>query len=513
MNREAVLAAADFFPVDRGEALRPGLALFTDFLRASWFTEEAIRERLQLADPYALTPAWRGIWSRYVLDPRNPTDLLISVFLLNLSIHETVLAATLHADTLALLKELSLLVGTEDEKLACPVTVYPIGGIYVVTDWWHEHDGRSIAPTAVMALGRDSYGFARLAASGRGRAALDVCTGSGVIALTTSRNCDRVIGTDINPRAINFARFNALLNGIENCEFVEGHLFDPVQGMSFDLITANPPFVPSPARKLLFRDGGPKGEDVLGEIIQESRNYLADGGSCLIKTDLVHEADVTYDEKLRSWLGAGGGVAAILSEPAVSPFTYAMQHIGQDVLQVPRAKLFDWIDHYRELGIEGIAHAYIVLKKTDRSSSAMRTLFIDGPFRQEIAMGAVDDMLRRIQILASLSVTDLRFHADYSLGQVALVRENVQLAPCRLPHIVADGLQRLGGAAITVQSLTDELAALGRRVGPTRLRELESLLEDLFVAGYLRVADDGVPVDPSNRKERRRIASIAWWSQ
>jgi methylase of polypeptide subunit release factors len=513
MNREAVLGDADFFPVDGNDALRRSLALFTDFLRSNSFTEEAIRERLQVADPYALTPAWREVWDRYVLDPRNPTDLLIRVFLLNLPEHEGVLAATLHAETRALLKDLNLLVDAQDERLVCPVSVYPVGGIYVVTDWWHEHDGGSIAPTAVMAIGRDSYGFARLAASGRGCSALDACTGSGVIALTTSRTCERVIGTDINPRAINFARFNALLNGIRNCEFIEGHVFDPAEGMSFDVITANPPFVPSPARKVLFRDGGPMGEDILAEIIQRSHTYLNVDGRCFVKTDLVHENGVPYEEKLRSWLGTEGYVAAILSEPIASPYAYAMQHVGQADFKSARAKLFDWIDHYHDLGIEGIAHGYIVLKKTDGRSSAVRQLFIDGPFRQELAAGIVDDMLGRIEILSMRSIADLRLAADYGLGQAELVRENVHLAPYRLPHIVADGLRRLDAGVITVQALIDELAALGYGIGPMRRRELETVLEDLFVAGYLAAPGDGAPADPANRKERGRIASMAWWSQ
>jgi len=513
MNREAVLADTDFFPLHRSDALRPGLALFTDFLRSSGFTEEAIRKRLQVADPYALTPTWREIWKRYVLDSRNATDLLISFLLLNLPEHERALAATVPAETLALLKDLNLLVSTKDDKVVCPVSVFPVGGIYLVTDSWRERVGASIAPTTVMPIGRDSYGLARLAASQRRRLALDACTGSGVVALTLARTCDRVIGIDINPRAVNFARFNALLNGIENCEFIEGHLFDPVPEMTFDLITANPPFVPSPARKLLFRDGGPTGEDVLAEIVRRSRSHLAVRGSCLIKTDLVHETDVPYEEKLRSWLGAEGYVAAILSEAVASPYTYAIQHVGQDISQVPGPKLFDWIDHYQDSGIQGIAHGYIVLKKTDRRSSAIRTLFVDGPFRHEIGAGALDEMLRRIEMLSTRPLTDLPLRADYAVGQVDLVRDNAHLTSLRFPQIIADALQRLDAGAISVQGLIDELARLGYRVGPTRRLELETLVEDLFVGGYLTAADDRSPGDPINRNAVRRIASVAWWSQ
>ncbi len=53
----------------------------------------------------------------------------------------------------------------------------------------------------------------------------------------------KVIATDINPRALAMAHFNAAVNNMDKkIEFRQGDLFQPVEGLLFDLITAHPRF-------------------------------------------------------------------------------------------------------------------------------------------------------------------------------------------------------------------------------------------------------------------------------
>jgi SAM-dependent methyltransferase len=78
--------------------------------------------------------------------------------------------------------------------------------------------------------------------------------GNGVQALLTARYSDRVIAVDTNPRALRFTAFNAQLNGFNNVECRQGSLFDPVEGMLFDLIVCNPPFVISSESRFQFPD-------------------------------------------------------------------------------------------------------------------------------------------------------------------------------------------------------------------------------------------------------------------
>ena len=70
--------------------------------------------------------------------------------------------------------------------------------------------------------------------------------GCGIQALLAAKHSERVVATDVNPRALAFAAFNAALNGIDKIEFRLGDGFAPVEGESFDLIVSNPPYVISP---------------------------------------------------------------------------------------------------------------------------------------------------------------------------------------------------------------------------------------------------------------------------
>ena len=59
------------------------------------------------------------------------------------------------------------------------------------------------------------------------RRALDVGTGGGAQALLAAHHADHVVATDVNPRALAFAGFNAALNGIDTIELKRGDGFDP----------------------------------------------------------------------------------------------------------------------------------------------------------------------------------------------------------------------------------------------------------------------------------------------
>jgi methylase of polypeptide subunit release factors len=137
----------------------------------------------------------------------------------------------------------------------------------------------------VMAVGVDSRHLARCTTRRPFRAALDLCTGSGVHALLASTHAEQMFAVDINPRAARCARFNARASGASNVEIMAGDLFEAVRGQPFDLITANPPFVPSPVDTLGFRDGGRSGEDIQKRIVAGLPHYLAPGGMAQLVTE------------------------------------------------------------------------------------------------------------------------------------------------------------------------------------------------------------------------------------
>ncbi len=77
----------------------------------------------------------------------------------------------------------------------------------------------------------------------KNNAALEVGTGSGIIALILARRAKTVLAADINPEAVECAKENAKRNKITNIEFRESDLFENIRGR-FDLIVFNPPYLP-----------------------------------------------------------------------------------------------------------------------------------------------------------------------------------------------------------------------------------------------------------------------------
>jgi release factor glutamine methyltransferase len=115
----------------------------------------------------------------------------------------------------------------------------------------------------------------------KGDKVLDLCTGSGILALFAADKASKVIATDISPRAIAFSKINIELNNLsDKIEVRQGNLFEPVKNEKFDLIITNPPFEPTPEGSIdyLYSDGGEKGTKFIELILLNIREYLNQNG-------------------------------------------------------------------------------------------------------------------------------------------------------------------------------------------------------------------------------------------
>ena len=114
--------------------------------------------------------------------------------------------------------------------------------------------------------------------------ALEIGTGSGIVAIYLAKMGHEVVATDINPHALGLARANARRNGVE-IGAVRADLFDGIKGR-FDTIVFNPPYLPtSPGDKTGDRwldasvNGGPDGLHLTRRFLAGLNEMLSGRGN------------------------------------------------------------------------------------------------------------------------------------------------------------------------------------------------------------------------------------------
>ncbi len=167
-----------------------------------------------------------------------------------------------------------------------------------------EFYGRSFAVDARVLVPRPEtealveVALARTAHLDLAARVLDLCTGSGCVAITLAkeRPTTRVVASDVSDAALAVARRNAYRLGAHALAFVRSDLFasfaerdDADEPRRFDLITANPPYIASgelPSLQADVRDfephlaldGGADGLDLVRAIARRAPAFLAPGG-------------------------------------------------------------------------------------------------------------------------------------------------------------------------------------------------------------------------------------------
>ncbi|TMQ92915.1 methyltransferase [Actinomadura soli] len=139
-----------------------------------------------------------------------------------------------------------------------------------------------------------------------GARVLELGTGTGAVAMAAARGGCEVVAVDVSARAVLTTRLNARVRRLP-VRVLRGDLFAPVPGEVFDVILANPPYVPGDADPAATRgrarawEAGPGGRVLLDRICRAAPNHLERTGTLLI----VHSALNGVAATLAALRGAG----------------------------------------------------------------------------------------------------------------------------------------------------------------------------------------------------------------
>ena len=368
--------------------------------------------------------------------------------------------------------------------------------LWVVSDLTPGLDGAPVRVAAYHVLGVSpaATSLAQLTVREHVGRALDLGTGCGVQALHLAAHANAVVATDINARAVWAARFNAALNDAPNIETRVGWYFSPVQDETFDLITTNPPFVISPAAgdRLVYRDSGMPGDEVVEWIVSHGPAHLTDGGWLQVLANWAIHADVPWDERLAEWV-PDDCAALVVQREVLDPAAYVELWLKDEGLRGGPEYLdkYDaWLGWFEDQGVEGIGFGWVNVHQADHPST-----YLDWPYavEQPIAPAIRDWASAAAHPVGEQARLTLRVDVvQETTGEpgaedpeTIMLRQQRGLRRARRVDTIEAGLAGACDGELTVGQILDALAVLTAR-DPAQLRAAYlPLVRELVVDGFL----------------------------
>jgi SAM-dependent methyltransferase len=211
--------------------------------------------------------------------------------------------------------ELAALVDRVGSGLRARVSVLPLGHSLLVCDRLDADGGTDL----VCWPDDSSYHLAHAIGPGRRRRWLDIATGSAFAPLMRPELASEIVGTDVNPRAVDYARRGVDLSGIGHIAIRQADLADGIEG-TFDLVTCNAP-IPADVGPLWRATAD---TTFFARLLDGIPRVLAPGGLVVIHGALARlaplVADLPGDRVVVSYVPEGGTQFGIVWwEPAAPP--------------------------------------------------------------------------------------------------------------------------------------------------------------------------------------------------
>jgi len=428
------------------------VARLREAMQSAGFSEAIIGEAEAVA-PGLLDPIRLPLVHQWLRGREEPAAAWARLFAYRDHVGESEVRRLIGEATLTALTEAGVLL-RERDGVVSRLRLMPFAGLIIASD---EVAARF---DPVMGPGATTLELWRAVQVQAGASVLDVGCGAGSLALAAARaGASTVVGTDIDPRAADYGRFNARINGLSDATFVVGDRLDPVAGQRFDLVVAQPPFVPRPPSiaATTYLHGGERGDELAWSIIDALPDVLAAGGRAVVLFDAAPAGGEHPLAILRARLGGKGlQVTAVVApglsadQQAVGYASTAHGELGPDYARAAAS----YRAHLALLGIDAMRHVLLEIRRVDAGASGF-IAGVDTPRAKLYAASELDALRRGVELAMSPALPKLRLRACAAawLGQERRLQDR-EAVRYRL---------RFDEGRTTDQELSDAAAALVER--------------------------------------------------
>jgi 2-polyprenyl-3-methyl-5-hydroxy-6-metoxy-1,4-benzoquinol methylase len=340
--------------VESGQAI-------SQFFRDHGYTEESF-SRLGLADfPWQEMAERSNSWWTVACDAR--LNLLIRLFYLGRTVATSQGQRVIPKEILRDLFAIGIL-EQNGERLQSTCLLIHFGELILACD--SRRYAAAGAADLVLGVNQTTWLLGRCSMLRPGGRALDLGTGCGTLALAAASRAESVIGTDINPRALDFCRINAALNGIRNVSFLQGDRFEPIAGRRFDSIICNPPFFLAPVSGLLYCDNSMEMDGFVESLARSAPQFLQENGVFQMLCEWVEFESESWDHRLRPWFEQSHCDVHIWLGYELRPAEYARKRaleLAQLRPEVATASFEERISYLSRRRVKGIFGGLISMRR------------------------------------------------------------------------------------------------------------------------------------------------------
>ncbi len=293
----------------------------------------------------------------------TPLNTLLRWFLIGAPVKKARAEATLTSAEMDDLENCGL-IEAGDEGFTSSVLVSPYEGFLLAADRLTELESGENAE-AVLMVNRTTWRLGEFMLREPVRSTFDLGAGCGALSLLAARHSKEVVATDLNPRAVQFARFNAALNGVTNIECIVGDSWEPVAGRRFDRIISNPPFFISPTSRSMFSDNPFDLDEFCRRLVRQAGEYLEPGGVYQMVFEWAEIEGEPWQDRLTEWVEGTGCDAWIAKGYSLTSDRYAHQRITEKAVDPAQLdEIFgEWQSYFDARGVVAIHGGVLALKR------------------------------------------------------------------------------------------------------------------------------------------------------